>query len=137
MNTLGIKKFLSPTFIKFVLVGILNTAFGVGIYCLFIRLGFQYAIATLLSTILGVLWNFKTTGRLVFGSKDNSLIFRFVLCYCITYGFNVAVIYCFKLCGINDYWSGILATPIVALCSYGLLKNFVFNQKEKQSEKEK
>jgi len=33
--------------------------------------------------------------------------------------------------GLNSYWAGILATPVVALCSYTLLKNFVYNEHPK------
>lgn len=132
-----LSKILNITFIRFLLVGVLNTAFGVGVYCLFIYLGLQYAIATLLSNVLGVLWNFKTTGRLVFGSKDNSLIFRFILCYCVTYVLNVAFIYFFTRAGLNDYYSGILATPFVALCSFFLLKRFVFHKAPQHAASEK
>lgn len=139
MNSLFhiIHRFLNLTFIRFVLVGILNTCFGVGVYCLFIYLGLQYAIATLLSNILGVVWNFKTTGRLVFGSKGNKLIYRFALCYCFAYILNIAFIFCFTKIGFNDYYSGIFATPLIALCSYSLLKRFVFLKAPRHADADK
>lgn len=116
------------TFIRFIFVGVINTLFGVGVYCLMIFIGCPYTLATLISTVLGVLWNFKTTGVLVFGSHDNKLIFRFCFCYCVLYFVNIGVIYLIRKTGLDDYWSGILATPIVSVASYLLLKKFVFNK---------
>ena len=55
-------------FVRFVLVGILNTAFGYGVYCLMLWIGLSYWWATLIANVLGVLFNFKTTGVLVFKS---------------------------------------------------------------------
>lgn len=115
-------------FIRFIFVGMLNTAFGVGMYCLFLWMGVPYQLATLMSTVLGVLFNFKTIGVLVFENKDNSLIFRFALCYVVAYFINIGIIWLFKHY-LNDYWSGILATPFVAVFSFLLQKTFVYNKK--------
>ncbi len=118
-------------FLRFVLVGGINTAFGVGVYCLAIFVGLPYFVATLLSNVLGVLFNFVTTGRLVFRNANPRLIFRFVACYVVVYIVNTAVVRLFIGAGLNSYWAGILATPVVALCSYTLLKNFVYNEHPK------
>ena len=120
---------VSNQFLRFILVGGLNTAFGVGVYCLAIYVGLPYFIATLLSNVLGVLFNFITTGNLVFRNNNPRLIFRFVACYVLIYFINTAVVKLFINLGLNSYWAGILATPVVALCSYTLLKLFVYRQK--------
>ena len=120
---------VSNQFVRFVLVGGINTAFGVGVYCLAIFIGLPYFIATLVSNVLGVLFNFFTTGNLVFRNNNPKLIFRFVLCYILIYFINTAVVKLFITIGFNSYWAGILATPIVALCSYFMLKYFVYRQK--------
>ncbi|MBR1395857.1 MAG: GtrA family protein [Prevotella sp.] len=114
-------------FLRFVLVGGLNTAFGVGVYCLAILIGLPYFIATLVSNVLGVLFNFVTTGNLVFHNGNPRLIFRFVACYVVVYFVNTGVVKLFLMSGLNSYWAGIVATPVVALCSYFLLKRFVYN----------
>jgi len=54
-------------FARFVLVGVLNTLFSYFLYGSLILIGLNYKYAVLLATILGVLFNFQTTGRLVFG----------------------------------------------------------------------
>jgi putative flippase GtrA len=76
-------------FARFLLVGVLNTLFSYFLYGTLILIGLDYKYAVLLATILGVLFNFQTTGRLVFGSKNNKLIFRFVLVYVATFLLNV------------------------------------------------
>jgi putative flippase GtrA len=118
-------------FIRFVLVGILNTAFGYGVYCLMIWIGVPYWWATLISNVLGVLFNFKTIGILVFENSSNRLFFRFVSCYVLAYCLNVGIIYLLtNYAGLNDYWSGLIATPFVALFSFFYQKLFVFNHKK-------
>ena len=124
---------VSSQFLRFILVGGLNTAFGVGVYCLAIYVGIPYYIATLLSNVLGVCFNFITTGNLVFRNSNPRLIFRFVMAYVLIYFINTAVVKVFILLGMNDYWAGILATPVVALCSYSLLKHFVYRKNQTQS----
>ena len=122
---------IDSKFIRFIFVGILNTCFGVGVYCLLVWLGIPYWWATLISTILGVLFNFKTIGILVFENRDNRLIFRFVLCYVLAYFLNIGVLYCFiHYVGLNDYWSGILATPFVAIFSFLFQKTFVYRKQK-------
>lgn len=127
---------VSNQFLRFILVGGLNTAFGVGVYCLAIFVGLPYYIATLLSNVLGVCFNFITTGNLVFRNSDPRLIFRFVGTYVIIYFVNTAVVKAFILLGLNSYWAGIIATPVVAVCSYSLLKFFVYRKSKNQHEKE-
>ena len=123
---------VSSQFLRFILVGGLNTAFGVGVYCLAIFVGLPYFIATLLSNVLGVCFNFITTGNLVFRNNNPRLIFRFVTAYVIIYFVNTGVVKAFILLGLNSYWAGILATPVVAICSYSLLKYFVYRNKTSQ-----
>lgn len=129
---MGIKLFsynIDATFIRFVLIGILNTAFGVGLYCLFIYWGIPYRSAVLLSTILGVLFNFKTIGTFVFKNTKNQLIFKFVAAYVIIYLVNIGLInLLLELTELNEYIAGIIATPIVAIASFVLQKYFVFKQ---------
>lgn len=128
----GIKQLfmtIDSKFIRFVLVGVINTLFGLGVYCLAIFIGIPYYIATIISNVAGVLFNFVTTGNLVFDNGDKRLFWRFVCCYVLVYIINTGLVKCFLVMGINSYYAGIIATPIVALCSYGLLKKFVYNTK--------
>ena len=76
-------------FIRFLIVGGLNTAFGYLVFAVFIWLDFHYSAATSLSTVIGIVFNFFTTGRLVFKNSNNRLIFKFFAVYGITWLINV------------------------------------------------
>ncbi len=120
---------LRTRFIKFVLVGAVNTAFGTGIYCGLVYIGIYYKLAVLLSTVLGVLFNFKTTGRIVFNNKENRFIFKFMLSYVIVYFINIGLIkLLLQFNGMNEYIAGIVASPISALISFCIQKEFVFQK---------
>lgn len=118
--------FRDNRFIKFLIVGGINTAFGYGIFALLIFLNLHYAMAVLLSTILGVLFNFKTTGNLVFENSNNRLIFKFVAVYAIIYFINVASLKVFKLYKIDMYTAGALLLLPMALVAFALNKKLVF-----------
>jgi putative flippase GtrA len=128
----GLFHHIDSKFLRFIIVGVINTLFGLGVYCLCIFLGIPYYVATVISNVAGVLFNFVTTGNLVFENGDKRLFGRFVACYVLVYIINTLLIKLLLVFGINDYYAGIIATPVVALCSYGLLKNFVYNDKHRR-----
>jgi putative flippase GtrA len=114
-------------FIKFILVGILNTVFGYSLFALFIFLNMHYSLAVFLSTVLGVLFNFKTIGKLVFDSHDNSLIFKFIVVYVLLYLINISCLWFFKISGFeNMYINGFVLLVPLALISFILNKKYVF-----------
>lgn len=120
---------INYTFVRFVLVGVLNTLFGIGLYCLFIYWGLPYSYAVLLSTVLGVLFNFKTIGFLVFKNTNKQLFFKFAMSYTLVYFINIGLIrLLLGATGFNEYIAGLMATPIMAIISFGLQKYFVFNK---------
>jgi len=80
---------LRSRFIRFLIVGGINTLFGYGVFALLILAGVPYAIAAFLSTCAAILFNFKSYGMLVFGSHDNRLIVRFIAVYAICYVLNL------------------------------------------------
>lgn len=117
---------LNYDFRRFLAVGVLNSLFGYGCFAFLIFLGLHYSLALLLATVAGVLFNFKTTGYLVFRSSDNRLIFRFAATYAIVYIANVSILKSLLLVGVDLYYGGaILILPMAAL-SFILNKRFVF-----------
>lgn len=80
---------LDKKFIKFLFVGALNTLFGYLMYTIFISTPLKREWALLCAYIAGVLWNFKTTGNIVFKVNDNKLIFKFIASYILTYFVNL------------------------------------------------
>ena len=116
-------------FIRFILVGILNTMVGYGLFALFIYLGLHYSLAVLFSTILGVLFNFKSIGKLVFNSNNNERIYHFIGVYILLYLLNVSGLWGLSSIGMeNMYVAGAILLAPLAIISFILNKNFVFNQ---------
>jgi putative flippase GtrA len=52
--------------IRFVVVGLLNTGFSYLIYAALLHVGLGYQTANLMALVIGVLFSFKTQGRLAF-----------------------------------------------------------------------
>jgi len=123
---------LQHAFIRFILVGILNTVFGYSMFSLFIHIGFHYGIAVLFSTILGVLFNFKTFGKLVFNNTNHRLIYKFILTYCVLYVINVSLIKASLFFISNIYISGAIGSVLTAIFSYFLNAKWVFKLKAKE-----
>jgi putative flippase GtrA len=119
-------------FIKFLFVGGVNTAFGYGVFVLFVFFGFGPVTAPFFSTVLGILFNFKTTGVLVFKNNDNGLLLRFCSVYAAVYILNVAGLKLLALAGVNNlYAAGLFLVLPLAFAAFCLNKNFVFERVKK------
>jgi putative flippase GtrA len=121
------RNLIGRQFIKFLLVGLLNSLFGYGCFAVLLYLGLHYPIALFLATVLGVAFNFKSTGALVFGSRNNRLIFKFVASYAIVYLVNAAGIRIFTEFGYAPYIGGAILILPMAVLAFILNKRFVFN----------
>ncbi|BAF73085.1 GtrA family protein [Sulfurovum sp. NBC37-1] len=115
-------------FSRFIIVGVFNTVFGYSIYALFIWIGFNYIWASFFATIIGVLFNFQTIGRLVFKRHNNRLIFRFFLVYGIVFLIGISIIWVLKNTGLNDYTAGLIAIFPNAIISFLLNKFYVYRR---------
>ena len=105
-------------FLKFLLIGGLNTLFGYSLFALFIFLGIHFTLASLLSTILGILFNFKTTGGFVFQNKNNRLIYRFFVVYTVVYLLNIALLKLLNSNGFDLYFAGAIITLPLAIVTF-------------------
>jgi putative flippase GtrA len=116
-------------FIKFLFVGFINTVFGYGVFALLLFLGLHYALSSLFGTILGVIFNFFTTGRLVFQNTDNLLIFKFIGVYAIVYLINLFFLAIIDYFNFNLYIGGLIILLPMALFAFQLNQIFVFNER--------
>jgi putative flippase GtrA len=116
----------SLPFVKFLLVGVLNTAFGYGLFALLIWLGLPYPYAMGIGTIMGVLFNFQTTSRLVFTGAHWRLLARFVSVYGFIYCINLGGVALLLSWGLNVYLAGALLLLPMAGVSFATLRFFVF-----------
>ena len=124
---------------RFLFVGGLNTVFGYTVYSIFILINLHYVLAALLGQICGILFNFKTTGSIVFKNKDNRLIFRFFAVYLVTYLITIGLLKIFDIHNIGSLVAGAIIILPIAFLSFFLNKTFVFNKlrKNKTNQEEK
>ena len=113
-------------FLRFLIVGTLNTLFSYGLYAGLIRLGVHYALANLLALLAGILVSFKTQGAFVFKSSKNSLLWRFVAAWALIYAVGIALITAMVRAGLDAYAAGAAATPFTTVLSYLCQRHFVF-----------
>lgn len=124
---------LATQLVRFLAVGVVNTLFGYSIYALLIHLGLGYTYSLLFATILGVLFNFQTIGRLVFQSRDKRLIGKFFAVYGITFCLNLLLIKMMIKFGLSAYLAGALALIPATILSFLLNKFFVFKGKQHET----
>jgi putative flippase GtrA len=120
------REILTWQFGRFILVGIVNAGFGYGCFALFLYIGLHYSLALVLATILGVAFNFKSAGVLVFRSRDNRKALRFIVDYVGGYSLSTAGIKLFSLAGIDPSISGAALIPPMAVLTYVLQRRYVF-----------
>lgn len=121
-----IRRLWAIPFLRFLVVGGINTLFSFAIYALFILLGLHYVLAALLATICGILFNFNTTGRIVFKNKDNRLLLRFFGVYTFTYFINIGLLKLLDMAGVGSLVSGAIIVLPMAVISFLLMRRFVF-----------
>lgn len=80
----------------------------------------------MIGMFFAVLFNFKTTGTIVFRSRNNRLIGRFFGVYIIIYLVNIVGIKAFLLFNINPDVSGAIMLIPTVLISFNLNKRYVF-----------
>ena len=117
---------LTPQFLRFLLVGLLNTAFGYGLFALLTWLGLAWPAAIGLATLGGIAFNFQSIGRFVFDGAPWSRMGRFTAVYALLYGLNVGAVALLLKLSINVYLANALVLGPLALAGYLLQRKFVF-----------
>jgi putative flippase GtrA len=113
-------------FIRFGLIGAVNTSISYGIYALLLYMGLNYALANLGSLILGIGVSFFSQGRFVFGNASIDRLPRFILLWGSLYLVNIGLIALFMRFGINAYLGGALALVPITLLSFVCQRYLVF-----------
>ncbi len=105
--------------------GIVNTAFGYGLYALFVALGLNIYVAQVIAHLLGMAFNYVTYSRHAFHDSDVSKS-RFVLSYAVNYLIGLAALWAASQFIASPYLAGFIAVGIVSLINYFILKHWVF-----------
>ncbi len=120
--------YLRSQFLRFALVGVFNTMLAYVVYALALAVGFFYPVANFIALVAGILVGFKIQGKFVFYRSENRLFWRFLLCWALIYGVNIAIIRQLIHLGFGPYTAGAFALPVVAVLSFIVQKYFVFTQ---------
>jgi putative flippase GtrA len=122
-----------PQWLRFGVIGALNTGLSFGCYLVLLALGLPFALANLLALLLGIVVSFRTQGRWVFGSNDWSRMRRFAPVWLVLYLLNIAGIAGLMRLGLTPAWAGLVALPFVVVLSYLLQRRWVFRHEGKTS----
>lgn len=107
---------LTSPFVKFLAVGVLNTAFGYLLYALLVLLGMGPQPALAVAFACGVVWNYFTHARLVFATKGAGRLPAYVVVYLGLYGVNAAGLQGFLMLGFDPIAAqALLVLPAAAL----------------------
>lgn len=114
---------------RFLVVGVVNTAFAYSIFLAGLALGLWPTPALIVSNILGVTFNFFTVGMLTFGSRDVGRAPAFYLAYAFLFVVNAVSLKIAVAFGARPAIAqAALVLPLAAL-SYIIQRDLVFRAK--------
>jgi putative flippase GtrA len=121
--------FKSNRFVRFVVVGGLNTLFGFVVYSILALSDLSTLMVLIVSNLIGIAFNFVTTGGLVFREMSLTKIPLFLICYGVIF-----VIYLELIQWLSPIFGGrIVAMAIIvlpmAILTYFIQSWFVFGDK--------
>ena len=118
--------FLTATFVRFLGVGVINTAFGYVAFLAVIALGAPTFMAVATAGAAGILFNFFTVGGLVFRDKAAHRLIPFIAAYLVIIGINTGALRLLELWPLKPALAQLILTPFLAPLSYILNHAFVF-----------
>jgi putative flippase GtrA len=109
--------------LRFLMVGVVNTSFGISVYWLLLYVGLSYQWSSLFSFIFSIIFSFNSHRLAVF--KTSGGFFRYVFIWLSIYFINIELISVIRD-DIGDYLAGIAILPFNIVLSFILMKHFVF-----------
>lgn len=114
-------------FVRFLLVGLLNTAVGYSIFAALTLSGLGIVPATVGATVMGALFNFKSIGSLVFGASGAKLLPRFLAVYVLQCAANIGALRLFQAAGVPLLIAEAMILPVLAVAAFLLMRHWVFH----------
>jgi len=107
-----IKHIVSSEFIRFLCIGVLNTAVGYLIFSIFYFFTQDKVLALLIAYLFGILFNYKTYGKYVFIASNKKIFINFLFIYLSIFIFNILILELF----INELMINTYAAQFIAIC---------------------
>lgn len=128
MARFNARNYLKHKQVKFLTTGLLNTIVGYSIYAFFIALSVPYITALILASIMGILFNYFSFGRLVFKSNGGFIIFvKFVVTYSFIFFVNaMGLKILIETFNVDAYVGQALCVPISVFLSSVLMNHWVY-----------
>ena len=114
--------------VRFLAVGLLNTAFGYALFAAIYAISRTHPAAIVLATVGAVVFNFVSTGRLVFASSSMSRLLPFLAGCVLVMAVNVALVDIGVILAISPFAGQAIALPIVAAMAFFINDRFVFRR---------
>lgn len=112
--------------VRFLATGGINFAFSYSVFLVIHFVGGSPDIAVVGSWVLGVLFNFLSTGRLVFGTGKLHLLPRFVAVYLVQLAANIMALRMLVGAGLSPPAAQVLVVVVLAVATFFALRRFVF-----------
>ena len=119
---------LDRQFVRFLLAGAANTAFGLAVYSLAVHFALAIWAALLAGILAGLAFNFVTLGGYAFRDLSIQRLPRFVCCYAATYLLNLGALHLLRSVIADLIVCQVILTPPMAVFSYLCLSRFVFRR---------
>lgn len=113
-------------FLLFLAVGGMNTLVGYGFFVAFHLLGLSPTLSIICATVLGVVFNFLSTGRIVFASQQINPLPRFLGVYVVQCTANVLMLNALIDAGVTILLAEAIVMAVLAVATYFAMKKFVF-----------
>ena len=116
--------------IKFLGTGVLNTVFGYSVYAGLVFAGVPYLAALLAATVLGVVFNYLSFGRIVFQGYEGWAVFgKFFVAYVLVYGVNALLLSALtEVFDLNPYAAQVICIPVGVAISWLLMTYWVYKK---------
>ena len=121
-----LSKITSSRFVRFLFVGVGNTIFGYAVFAGIYFVMNDHRIAIIGATAIGIIFNFFTTGRVVFGSQSLRAAIPFIVGYAVVLGLNLLLSEAFIILGLHPMLAQATSLPFVVLASYFINAKIVF-----------
>ena len=105
-------------FVKFIIIGVLNTLFGYAVFALLVILNVPPQPALALAFVIGVIWNYWTHARLVFDQQGLSRLPAYAASYLLIYGLNSGGLALTLQAGSSPLMAQAVLAPVAAVISF-------------------
>jgi len=119
-----VQAIISNRLFRFLVVG--GIVFSYVLYAFLLFIGLHYLLSAIITFIISVLFNFQTTGRLVFQNSSPKLFLKYVFSYVVILAISLFSLNLLVMVGISPYLAGLLNVFPLAIISFVIQRFFVF-----------